>query len=197
MTRCSHNREEDPFASPHALFEEEADFARRIYGQLITYVKHHHDAQPRVCSFHLCLFGDQARIIRWDRTGALVTELFSWTQGTISYNFFSHFNEASVKQRGVDTTVRPASLEEVNKAKAAFKRAGFGDTNSMTRPHYLYQVPTQTPPAPNPSYAPFGSFLARRPSVWSHSFTGRASAVYICWDGCCDWQCPFYEGCLA
>ena len=128
------------------------------------------------------MFGDQARIIRWDRTGALVTELFSWTQGTISYNFFSHFNEASAKQRGVGTAVRPALLEEVNKAKAAFKQAGLGDTNSMTRPHYLYQVPTQTPPAPNPSYAPFGSFLAGRPSVWSHSFTGRASAGYICWD---------------
>jgi hypothetical protein len=93
------------------------------------------------------------------------------TRGTI---FFSHFDKSSEKQRGVDTTVHLALLE-VNKAKATFKEAGFGDTSSMTGPHYVYQAPTQTPPAPKPSAV--HSSLAGGPSVWSHSFTGRASAV--------------------
>jgi hypothetical protein len=70
--------EEDPFGSSRTLFEKEAASTRRICGQLITYAKRHHEAQPHIFSFHLCLIDNQARIIRWDRTSALVTELFPW-----------------------------------------------------------------------------------------------------------------------
>src|ERR1700733_8722354 len=172
---------EDPFQSSRGEFEKSADFAKRIRRQLITYAKHHHDSQPRVFSFRLFLFGEQARIIRWDRTGALVTTPFEWINGTVLPDFLARFDAASPKRRGADTTARPASPEDIAKARHAFVRAGVDDANAMTEPYYSYEVPTE-PPASEPSRAPARSFVAGRPSVRSHSFTGRASTGYICCD---------------
>ena len=58
----------------------------------------------------------------------------------------------------------------------------------MTEPYYTYEVPAEplvSKPSnreANPPRAPGRFFVAGRPVVWSHSFTGRASTGYICYD---------------
>ena len=175
-------------------FEKSAHFAKRIRGQLITYAKHHHDAQPRVFSFQLFLFGEQARIIRWDRTGALVTTPFQWTNGTVLPDFLARFDAASPKQRGADTTARPASPEEITKATDAFMRAGVDDASAMTGPYYSNEVSTEA----------LGQWTLSRPGSFIRSWKtfGVVTLLYrscLYWLHllrCYDQRRPFHEGCL-
>lgn len=160
-------------------FEKQADAAKRVRGQLITYAMNLHSMQPRVFSFQLLLCGSNARIIRWDRTGAVVTELFDWTQGAILYEFLYRFNAATPKQRGLDTTARKALPEEKTQLRAALQTAGYSETDAMQPPFYVYSVSQDaqgfTLPEPR-------EFVAGRPVAHSRAFTGRASTGYICYE---------------
>lgn len=109
----------------------------RVRGQLICYNLHQFREQPRIFSFQLLLIDKYARLIRWDRSGAVVTEAFDWTTGTLLSEFLTRFAAASSKERGIDTTVHPASPEEQRQAEQACEREGLPKPRA---PFWVYEV---------------------------------------------------------
>lgn len=173
---------EDPFSpkpKTETDVEKPAQSAQHVRGQLATYAMLLHDVQPRVFSFQLLLIGTNARILRWDRTGVIVSDLFNWMQGPTLYDFFSRFHAADDLGRGLDVTAHPAEEDDIAKARTAFESAGFKDTPATKKPFYVYEVPSLTENAPTQRTR---SFIAGRPVAYPHVFTGRATTGYICYE---------------
>jgi hypothetical protein len=60
---------------------------------------------------------DYARLIRWDRSGALITVKISFNEKPDLLAFFIRYNNASREDRGHDCTVGPATEDEVKRAR--------------------------------------------------------------------------------
>lgn len=183
--------------------------SRRVRGQLICYNLHHFREQPRIFSFQVILIERFARIIRWDRAGAVVTEAFDWTKGTILADFFHRFGAATRKERGIDTTVRPASAEERKLAEDACARELLpvprepfwvyevvdrpgdglkdGASTALSTPAEasLSSPESNATPAlaagPQPA-AKVREFVVGRPVSNPRAFTGRTSTGFIAYD---------------
>ncbi|KZV75348.1 hypothetical protein PENSPDRAFT_87769 [Peniophora sp. CONT] len=180
--------------------EKQTDTSEHVRGQLIMYAMHQHHQQPRVASYQVLLIDEKARLLRFDRAGVVCTDLFTWTSGTILADFLSRFDEANRAERGYDPTATPATSGEIDAAKVAFHKAGYGKTHAMRGPFYKFEVPAayidpavlkRGPSAPSPPSssaddiridAPMRYFIAGCPISWSSSFTGRAGTGYICHD---------------
>ncbi|KAI9438425.1 hypothetical protein F5148DRAFT_1293949 [Russula earlei] len=77
----------------------------------------------RVFSYSIILFGKaEGRLLRWDRSGAIYTEIFDWTKdpNTLS-EFIWRLNSLTFAQRGYDTTVTSVLKND----------KGVGDAQSM------------------------------------------------------------------
>ena len=94
-----------------------ADYAQRICGQLVAYASELHRSQFRVFSFAVVLFGNTGRLLRWDRSGVIYTELFNWkSQPDTLFEFFWRLNFLSDVERGYDTTVTSVDDDEAEEA---------------------------------------------------------------------------------
>ncbi|KAI0315900.1 hypothetical protein OF83DRAFT_1047161, partial [Amylostereum chailletii] len=77
----------------------------------------------RTFVFSVIILKDKARLIRADRSGAVVTELFTWTgEDSPLAVFLRRFNSMSRADRGLDPTVTLPSPEEIRIARDAFER---------------------------------------------------------------------------
>jgi len=108
-------------------FEVDTKGAKKVRGQLSSYVSALLGSQFRLHTFVILVSGKYARLMFWDRSGATVTRRFIYArEGEAPKHFLSEFlwrySQASPPQRGHDPTVRPASLEEVQKYGDAPKR---------------------------------------------------------------------------
>lgn len=85
-------------------------------GQIISYAALVFQYQPRCFFFSLLVIGKEARIIRWDRSGAVVTDRFNYqTSPDILCEFLDRFSRMESEGRdGIDPTVRPVSDDERN-----------------------------------------------------------------------------------
>lgn len=79
--------------------------------------------QHRTALFQLLLCGDYARLLRWDRSGAVVTERFNYIdKPELLAEFFWRFAHLSDVQRGWDPTATLASAREARLLHAALRR---------------------------------------------------------------------------
>ena len=86
----------------------EANMAR---GQLAHYAGAQHSLQFRHFSFSIVIHGDQARFLRWDPSGTVVTAAFNYrTKPRLMAEFLWRFDHLSPKQRGHDVSIQPANL---------------------------------------------------------------------------------------
>jgi len=85
--------------------------AYRTCGQLIEYATSHHCSQFRVFSFSVFVIEDTFRLLRWDRSGIIYTELSKLADEYL-FEFLWRFNHLSPVDRGHDTTVCPADDNE-------------------------------------------------------------------------------------
>jgi hypothetical protein len=73
------------------------------------------DSPFRLHSISLLIFGKYARFIRWDRSSAIVTQKFDYTEDpALLVDFLRRFSYAEPVDLGVDPTVKPASREETS-----------------------------------------------------------------------------------
>lgn len=174
--------DEDPFLpvpTDEAAGEKSNRLAKHVQAQLVAYAMDLHIRRPRVFSFQLLLVGQNARMLQWDRSGAIVSDLFDWTQGPTLYQFLSRFHAADGLRRGLDMTAHAAQEDEIIAARTAFELAGFGDSPATQAPFYVYEVSS---PAENALTQHAQSFIAGRPVTRQHAFTGRACTGYICYE---------------
>ncbi|KAA1467222.1 hypothetical protein DENSPDRAFT_900394 [Dentipellis sp. KUC8613] len=167
---------EDPFSDPPPSkadkratypFEKTAALAINARGQLISYASAQMSTQFRCFCFSVCLVNKtDARLIRWDRSGAVVSERFDFTQAMSPLaEFLWRFNHLDDAQRGRDLSVTSASEEETALAR---KHSMEGDIHKILVTNDADKVDHY--------------FLVSAPSVYRLVVTGRASFGYIALD---------------
>ncbi|KAA1467253.1 hypothetical protein DENSPDRAFT_847428 [Dentipellis sp. KUC8613] len=162
--------EQDPFSDPPAnmpynrdefSFEKLSSIeAMEARGQLISYASAHMSLQFRCFCFSVCLIDQKdARLIRWDRSGAIVSERFDITKdGNALVEFLWRFNHISYAQRGHDPSVTVASAAE----------RALAEKHSMTGDIHKVLVVNDVDKAKR-------YFLISSPTEYKLVVTGRAS----------------------
>ena len=75
--------------------------------------------QHRTHLFSLYICGTYARILRWDRTGAIVSEVIDLKKDwKVLYTVIYRFSKMSPSEQGYDTTAELATEDEVKKLRA-------------------------------------------------------------------------------
>ena len=151
------NLESDPFAdslseqgvsSPFACPEGRA---LTILGQLTAYATSILSAQYRTHTFMIFIVKDYARLIRWDRSGAVFTHPIYFNDESHLMDFFTRYDIADREARGHDTTVSSASLQDVAIAQANVPELGkannFLDV-TISDQHFIIPSPESTPDIP-------------------------------------------------
>ncbi|KAI0724850.1 hypothetical protein C8Q72DRAFT_647456 [Fomitopsis betulina] len=88
-------------------------------GQMAEYVAKIFRRQHRTHLFTLFIFQGQARVIRWDRAGAIVSTVIDFEQQpSLLHEIIWRYAHMSQAQRGFDTTAVLASKEEVDAMRA-------------------------------------------------------------------------------
>ncbi|KAA1467249.1 hypothetical protein DENSPDRAFT_832253 [Dentipellis sp. KUC8613] len=170
---------QDPFADPSPtkeipdrdeyIFEKRSKEATRARGQLISYAAAHMSTQFRCFCFSVCIINEcDARLLRWDRSGVVVTERFNFTgEDSPLADFLWRFNHLNGVQRGYDLTVTPASDEETRLAQDDFDMK---DGN-------IHKVQVHNDADGGDQY-----FLIAAPAEYRVVVTGRASFGYVALD---------------
>jgi hypothetical protein len=144
----------DPFRDPkdplrpqaeNFRFENDSDVSRLNRGQLCSYAAAHVGSQFRVHTFTLSICGKSARFIRWDRGGATVTRSFDYIKEPhILAHFFWRYAHLNHSQRGYDTSVSPASPEDLQQIQHVEKH--LRDENPAHREFCIITVPDRDDP---------------------------------------------------
>ncbi|KAI0341720.1 hypothetical protein BDW22DRAFT_1358563 [Trametopsis cervina] len=90
------------------------DTGIRNRARQIKYIGDIMTLQYRTHVFSISVFGHAARIIRWDRSGAIVSDQFDYHNGRSNWlgQFLFRYEHATLEERGFDTTVQPATPTE-------------------------------------------------------------------------------------
>ena len=126
-------------------FENASDVSRLNRGQLCSYTAAHAGSQFRVHTFTLSICGRSARFIRWDRSGATVTQSFNYIKEPhILAHFFWRYAHLNHSQRGYDTSVSPASPEDLQQIQHVEQR--LREENTSHRQFRIIMVPDRDDP---------------------------------------------------
>ncbi|TFK88499.1 hypothetical protein K466DRAFT_598575 [Polyporus arcularius HHB13444] len=110
--RAAHSLE-TPFDSIDGTYSAAAREAVRALGQHVAYATEIFARQFRVFLFSVSMSGSRARLIRWDRSGCVVSESFDIReQPEFLCEFLWRFSQGSQASRGHDVTIEPALLDE-------------------------------------------------------------------------------------
>lgn len=101
----------DSGAAPHLRDNPNAERART---QLAQYAAEVFARQHRVFVYTPIIIGKYARLIRWDRSGAVVSEAFNYIKNPAPlFNFFYRLARASPRDQGYDTSVSLADAAQI------------------------------------------------------------------------------------
>lgn len=95
----------------------------KSFAQMTRYVVEIFLRQHREFVFTIAINGDHARLMRWDRCGAIVTESFNYIDDPTPLLLFVHWlADASRAQQGFDTSIRVAEKPHIEKLKCFQRR---------------------------------------------------------------------------
>jgi len=162
---------DDPFCDPHHTngensFLRDGKLASDTAGQITAYAAAQFGSQFRTCVYSVLIVKSYARLIRWDRTGAVVSEPIEYNREGHLVEFFRRYHKASPKLRGVDTTVTVPTPVEAQLARECLE---------------LEEVVTLVKIAvPSPS----GSlqFVTIAPTAPCYTPPGRATRGFVAYD---------------
>ncbi|KAH9889372.1 hypothetical protein C8Q73DRAFT_707317 [Cubamyces lactineus] len=165
-----------------------ADELKGHLGQNVAYATDMCARQHRRFCFSVSVSGCSARLIRWDRAGAIVSEAFDYVSNPeLLCEFFWRFAHLTDEERGYDMTVQPATSAEDTVFRKAIEehiqRQLIYSTPDMLQKaldtHYMpghVSVVWTPPDIDNP--APINRLLVSRPIVTPLYFAGRCTRVY-------------------
>lgn len=169
-------------------FEGLDSLAQNDLGQIIAYANEACAKQHRVAYYSVSLRGIKARLIRWDRSGAIATEEFDLHKNPgFLCEFLWRFSKGTSFQRGFDDTVRRASdadeqvfrrvLQDHVRLQGGYTeetRNFLGDIELLYVPGKVYIIQAfESGSRDRPR-----EYLVSRPIVSPHSITGRAMRGY-------------------
>ena len=108
-------------------------------GQLVAYATEVFNQQHRTHLFLVLLHKSHARIFRFERSGAVVTEMIPYKeQGHVLVEFLWKYSQMTRAEQGFDPTVTLATETESLRAKEAL--IAFYPDNQLERPVYKVQL---------------------------------------------------------
>ena len=179
----------DPFYNHNQLpFEKLFETTCATRGQIVLYSTRLQAYQFRTWAFSIGIFGDVARLFRWDRAGAIVSEPIHYCErgNRELAEFLRRFDLMDRVQRGWDPTVFDATPEEtvafdgaikaiVGEGKNALLQAlldSVGDKDSY--PRRRVEIPT-----PDDKGERVVSYIVGRSIANARSPTGRATRGFV------------------
>jgi hypothetical protein len=122
-----------------------------VLGQLTAYATSILSGQYRTHTFMVLIVKDYARLIRWDRSGAVFTKPINFNEDPHLIDFFIRYGLADREARGHDITVSPASSQDVKDAQVMVPELR-GVTRcldvTLSDQHFIIPAPTSTPDIP-------------------------------------------------
>ncbi|KAI6116466.1 hypothetical protein F5141DRAFT_1213058 [Pisolithus sp. B1] len=101
-------------------FETDTVIANKTRGQITSYAIRQFNYQHRFFAFSVVVFGNHARLLRWDRGGAVVSTRFDYVKNSnLLVDFLWRFSHLPRVDRGHDPTVSPAALLSDEEAQTA------------------------------------------------------------------------------
>ena len=95
------------------------DYAQRSLGQIAEYVAKVLRRQHRLHFFTIYVYAGQARVIRWDRAGVIISTPFDFEEDpTLLYQVIWRYACMTRTQRGYDPTAALATKEEIAEMRA-------------------------------------------------------------------------------
>ena len=88
-------------------------------GQITAYAAAQLGSQFRTHIYSILIVKDTARIIRWDRSGAIVTEAIKYNESPLLTEFFRRYSKAPPDMRGKDQSVSCPTFTEAVAARQA------------------------------------------------------------------------------
>ncbi|KZT68400.1 hypothetical protein DAEQUDRAFT_738784 [Daedalea quercina L-15889] len=167
--RSSNKREPPPFV-------RSGSGATQCLGQLVEYVSKVFRRQHRLHCFTLLVFKGQARVIRWDRAGAIVSTAINFVKDQcLLHKVIWRYACMSQEQRGFDPSVVRASMEDIEAMRAY---------QTLLQPLTDDMLPDSEP---SDERRPLStdetlSFIVGRDYFATDSLTGRGTKCYIAYD---------------
>lgn len=153
-------------------FERNGDDAEHTRGQLISYALAMFTSQYRTFVWSFLLLEHEARLMRWDHAGVIVSERFRWrVQDSPLAEFLWRFGHSSSKDRGHDTTVWTPSAEEIAVARKAFSKCKVVKISPEEPLHKVFVYDEKTKQR--------HPYIVSSPRCYSRSLTGSAPSGYI------------------
>ena len=169
-------------------FEKQPAAALNVRGQLAHYAGLVFAHQHRTHAFQLLICGPLARFIRWDHSGAIVSDSFNYEENPLLLaQFFWRYNHMDDAERGIDLSVTHADEDE----RAKFKTAMDEFLANMRDPAHSQLLIPKAEDTINPTYPVMKvavddddskkpvEILIQAPFFCSHSIIGRATRGYI------------------
>lgn len=124
------NSTDDPFCDvmssecsnchqPHQTFLNSSNAAMDTLGQITSYAAAQLGAQFRTHAYSVLIVKDTARILRWDRSGTIVTEPIKYNNSPYLVEFFRRYSAAHSRMRGRDETVLIPTSRELRPVRRA------------------------------------------------------------------------------
>jgi len=166
---------DDPFCDPYPIgndpvqqysFLRDTKAGVDTTGQITAYAAAQLGSQFRTCVYSVLIVKSWARLIRWDRTGAIVTAPIHYNKSDKLAEFFRRYHKASPKLRGVDTTVTTPTPDEARLARICLE----ADEKAI-----LVKI---TVPSPNSKM----EYVVRAPIASHYTPPGRATRGFEAYD---------------
>jgi hypothetical protein len=146
-------------------------------GQITSYATSHLGAQFRTHVFLVLIVHNYARIIRWDRGGAVVTAPIRFNKEPHLFDFFVRYNYANPDIRGSDSSVRAPEVNELDAATrliSEFRTSGLDKGKAKT--FSVVSIPRRE--CVNES----DHYVVETPIATLSPPTGRATRTFIAYD---------------
>ncbi|TFK86011.1 hypothetical protein K466DRAFT_524948 [Polyporus arcularius HHB13444] len=109
--------EDDPFDESAKDFRPSSERRKGDLAQIMAHASLIFDKQHRTHLYTVVLFGEMARILRWDRSGVIATKKFNYRQEPVLLSrFFCGICRMSAAERGHDTTVEEVPRDSADYA---------------------------------------------------------------------------------
>ncbi|KAG6876146.1 hypothetical protein C0992_000697, partial [Termitomyces sp. T32_za158] len=109
MFEVKYNDSDDPFDDHVHGFQRESNESKRTLGLITSYATWHQALEFRTHSFSALIFRTYMRLLRWDRSGVVVTKKTSLDDPFL-FDFFHRFTSATTAERGRDCTLTAVDI---------------------------------------------------------------------------------------